>query len=115
MNRWYGRLVNDDPDSAELVTAAIDLLESEGPTLGRPLVDRISRSSVHGMKELRPGSRGQSEFRILFVFDPERQAILLAAGDKSGNWSDWYAENVPVAEHRYSRWLAGDYNEERGS
>ncbi|MFI6760546.1 hypothetical protein ACIBF5_15560 [Micromonospora sp. NPDC050417] len=30
------------------------------------------------MKELRPGSTGSSEVRILFVFDPVRRAVLLA-------------------------------------
>ncbi|WP_242670577.1 type II toxin-antitoxin system RelE/ParE family toxin [Bifidobacterium longum] len=34
------------------------------------------------MKELRPGSTGRSEVRILFVFDPERKAVLLVGGDK---------------------------------
>jgi len=34
------------------------------------------------MKELRPGSAGKSEIRILFVFDPNRQAIMLVGGDK---------------------------------
>ena len=33
-----------------------------------------------------PGSRGRSEVRILFVFDPWRSAILLVAGDKAGSW-----------------------------
>jgi hypothetical protein len=64
------------------------------------------------MKELRPGSTGSSEVRILFVFDPDRQAVLLVAGDKSGRWTQWYAENIPLAEHRYTRWLAGEYDEE---
>jgi hypothetical protein len=66
------------------------------------------------LKELRPGSTGTSEVRILFIFDPERQAVLLVAGDKSGQWSGWYAESIPVAEARYERWLAGEYNDEIG-
>jgi hypothetical protein len=39
------------------------------------------------MKELRPGSSARSEIRILFAFDQARQAILLVAGDKAGNWT----------------------------
>jgi hypothetical protein len=42
----------------------------------------------------------------LFVFDPDRQAILLAAGDKTGRWSGWYQETIPLAERRYADWLA---------
>jgi len=50
-------------------------------------VDRITGSELHNLKELRPGSAGKTEIRILFIFDPQRQAVLLVAGDKSGNWA----------------------------
>ncbi|GAA3376849.1 hypothetical protein GCM10020367_50170 [Streptomyces sannanensis] len=53
------------------------------------------------MKELRPGSAGDSEVRILFIFDPLRQAVLLLAGDKAGNWEGWYEEAIPIADARY--------------
>lgn len=43
--------------------------------------------------------------RILFVFDPRREAILLVAGDKSGRWREWYREAIPVAEARYDEYL----------
>ncbi|HJF13429.1 MAG TPA: type II toxin-antitoxin system RelE/ParE family toxin [Enteractinococcus helveticum] len=35
---------------------------------------------------------------MLFAFDPDRQAILLLAGDKAGNWTRWYKKNIPVAD-----------------
>jgi hypothetical protein len=111
---WYLDLVNDEPATAELVAAAIDLLEADVPTLGRPLVDSIEGSSIRNLKELRPGSRGRSEIRILFAFDPERQAVLLVAGDKAGNWTRWYADNIPLAERRFKAWLSGDDGQERG-
>ena len=111
---WYDNLCVDDEKTAALVAAAIDLLEQDGPGLARPLADRIEGSKLHNLKELRPGSSGGSEVRILFAFDPKRQAILLVAGDKSGQWSDWYAENIPTAEERFDRWLAGDYDDEIG-
>lgn len=62
------------------------------------------------MKELRPPS---SNVRVLFVFDPQRQAVLLVAGDKTGQWNQWYDENIPIAERRYTKWLAGGYEIER--
>lgn len=46
-----------------------------------------------------------------FVFDPERQAIMLVAGDKSGRWSRWYQDNIQIAEDRYDKWLEGGYDE----
>jgi hypothetical protein len=64
------------------------------------------------MKELRPGSTGRSAIRILFAFDPIQQAVLLVAGDTSGNWRDWYRENLKIADDRYTEWLAGERDDE---
>ncbi|MEU1985296.1 type II toxin-antitoxin system RelE/ParE family toxin [Nocardia sp. NPDC019395] len=99
VEQWFLALPSAD---ANRVGAAIDTLADEGPTLGRPLSDRIKGSRLHNMKELRPQA---TSFRILFVFDPDRQAILLVAGDKAGQWQQWYTDNIPVAEARYEQWL----------
>ena len=99
---WYTSLPAHDTD---LVTAAIDLLEVHGPMLGRPVVDHVKASRHHNMKELRPGSSGRSEIRILFAFDRRRRAVLLIAGDKAGNWKRWYDRNIPIADDRYDEWL----------
>lgn len=109
---WYDALTESDPDTADSVAAAIDLLEGRGPQLGRPLVDTLEGTALPNLKELRPGSTGRSELRILFVFDPERQAVLLTAGNKSGQWKAWYEEHIPLAERRYAAWLAGVYRDE---
>ncbi|GAB2583817.1 hypothetical protein GCM10027168_15790 [Streptomyces capparidis] len=69
-------------------------------------MDRIKRAENHHLKELRPGSSGDSEIRVLFAFDPIRRAVLLVAGDKAGNWRGWYDANVPLAEWRYREHLA---------
>ena len=114
VNYWYLALLDRESETAELVAAAIDVLAEVGPALGRPLADRIEGSRLNNLKELRPGSQGQSEVRILFVFDPKRQAVLLVAGDKSGRWTDWYKLNIPLAEERYELWLSGKYDEEIG-
>lgn len=53
------------------------------------------------MKELRPGSTGRTEIRVLFAFDLEREAILLVGGDKSDDWKGWYEANIPVADDRF--------------
>lgn len=114
VDAWYRELCDQDEETAALVAAAINLLEEDGPNLARPLADRIEGSKLHNLKELRPGSTGTSEVRILFIFDPQRQAVLLVAGDKSDQWSEWYAQSIPIAETRYERWLAGEYNDEIG-
>ena len=94
---WYEAL---DDQTAELVTAAIDLLAELGPTLGRPLVDTLQRSTLAHLEELRPGSAGGSELRVLFASDPRRQALLLTAGNKAGQWKGWSAVHIPRAEQR---------------
>lgn len=62
-----------DDDSFDQVSAAIDKLAEDGPTLGRPLVDRISGWQHHNVTEV----------------DPQRRAELLVVGDKLGSWSSW--------------------------
>ena len=102
---WLHALRTGDPATRRLVSLAIDQLLDEGPQLGRPLVDRIAGSRLHNLKELRPGSSGRSEVRILFIFDPGRNAVLLVAGDKSGRWNEWYREAIPMAEALYDQYL----------
>lgn len=54
------------------------------------------------MKELRPPG---GFLRVLFAFDPRRQAILLLGGDKSNDWSGWYERNIPLADDLYDQYL----------
>lgn len=111
---WLLGLVEEDPETADLIEEAIEMLAAAGPTLGRPLVDRIKGSTYHNMKELRPASSGGSEVRVLFIFDPQRQAILLVAGDKAGDWKGWYRRNIPLADERYGEHLARIEGTEEG-
>jgi hypothetical protein len=98
-DQWMDALARQD---LQLVIAAVDELEAQGPGLGRPRVDTLAHTRVHNLKELRiPGSA----VRILFAFDPRRTAILLVGGDKAGQWSRWYEQMIPVAEDLYERHL----------
>src|SRR5687768_13399343 len=81
------------------------MLRDRGPQLGRPLVDTVTGSRHKNMKELRPGSAGRSDLRVLFAFDPARSAILLVGGDKAGRWQDWYRSAIPLADDRYDSHL----------
>jgi hypothetical protein len=101
VERWYLALYRDDPPTADGIADAIEQLAAVGPALGRPLVDRIHGSRHHNIKELRPPSTGTSEVRLLFAFDPEREAVFLVAGDKSGRWESWYRAAVPLADQRF--------------
>lgn len=106
VEKWFLSLCVADPVTADGVEDAIDQLATCGPSLGRPLVDRIHGSRFHNMKELRPPSTGSSEIRVLFAFDPARRAVFLVAGDKSGNWERWYRQAIPAADQRFEAHLA---------
>ena len=54
---WFTTLIKEDLGSATQVAQAVAALREEGPSLGRPLVDRIKDSSIHHLKELRPDGR----------------------------------------------------------
>lgn len=93
-----------DESSFDKILPALDELEQIGPALRRPLVGHIEGSRHKKMKEVR--SVG-GHLRILFAFDPQRKAILLIAGDKEGQWDQWYKENIPSADDLYDQHLAG--------
>ena len=87
---------------------AITALAEEGPGLGRPLVVAIPGSRLPNLQELRPGSSGTTEVRLLFIFDPYRHAVFLVGGDKSGKRSDWHKTAIPQAEEAYAKYLRNE-------
>lgn len=99
-DEWYRSLQEGQADALD---ARVELLRDLGPTLGRPTVDRIEGSRLHSLKELRVRSGG--ELRVLFIFDPDRRAVLLVGGNKTGRWEAWYETAIPCAEHLYEEYL----------
>src|SRR6266536_112590 len=95
-----------DDISGRQVRDSIELVAERGAALGRPAADRVTGSQLHNLKELPPGSAGRTEIRILFIFDPQRRAVLLVAGDKAGGWTRWYRDAIKLAEDRYTGFLA---------
>ena len=82
------------------------LLEQFGPTLGRPRVDTLNGSRHPNMKELRFQADG-GVWRVAFAFDPQRQAILLVCGDKSGvSERKFYKQLIRKADERFDQHLA---------
>ena len=103
---WLRVLRQSDPGTYQSVNVAIDMLAEVGPGLGRPLVDTLNGSSIRNLKELRPRSGREVAIRVIFVFDPWSQAVLLVAGNKAGDWTKWYESAIPVAERAFGDWLA---------
>lgn len=90
----------------EELLARARLLEEFGPQLGRPYVDTVAGSSHANMKELRFDA-ADGVWRVAFAFDPERQAVLLVAGDKSGvGQKRFYRQLIQKADRRYAAHLA---------
>ncbi len=87
--------------------AHIRALEARGQVMGRPYVDTLKGSAYPNMKELRFGAAA-GVWRLAFVFDPERKAVLLVAGDKRGrDQKRFYADLIRIADRRYAGYLAG--------
>jgi hypothetical protein len=112
---WRVALADEfEPEFTELpkavqmeILALARLLQHFGPQLGRPRVDTLANSRHANMKELR-FSAADGEWRVAFAFDPQRQAILLAAGDKSGGSNKrFYRELIRKADLRFAAHLAG--------
>lgn len=83
------------------ILALSRLLQRFGPQLGRPRVDTLKGSAHANMKELRFDAAG-GVWRVAFAFDPERKAILLVAGDKSGvGERKFYRELIRKADERF--------------
>ncbi len=81
--------------------ARAKVLAEMGPTLGRPSVDTLKGSRIANLKELRFDAAG-GVWRVAFVFDGRRVAVLLAAADKRGKAQDrFYKALVALAEKRF--------------
>lgn len=94
-----------DKEVRKSLVARAKLLAEVGPSLGRPQVDTLEGSKHVNMKELRFHAN-QGVWRVAFAFDPERQAVLLVAGDKSGvSQKTFYKKLIQKADKRFTEWL----------
>jgi hypothetical protein len=89
---WYRAL--DDGD-ARAVARAVDRLEMLGVALPFPFSSAIA-GSPHALRELRVQSGGRP-LRVLYIFDPRRDAVLLIGADKTGD-DRFYQRLIPLAE-----------------
>lgn len=103
---WLNDLDNDERQS---VLASLKLLQEYGHNLARPYADTIKGSTINNLKELRIQHDGRP-LRAFFVFDPLRQAIILCAGDKTGD-KRFYKKMIPLAESIYKDHLESLSNE----
>jgi hypothetical protein len=102
-DEWFAELGEDA--QAEII-AKVELLKVLGPALGRPHADTLKGSKHANMKELRADT-AQRVLRIAFAFDPDRSAILLVAGDKSGvSQKRFYKRLIAKADELFDEHVA---------
>jgi len=100
-------------DVQDEVLAHARVLQTFGPTLGRPWVDTLNGSHHANMKELR-FKISDGVWRVAFAFDPHRRAVLLVCGDKSGGSEKrFYRELIRKADKRFDDHLARIKKEKR--
>ncbi len=98
---WWNGLNEAECISVE---RAVLLLEERGPKLRYPYSSGINGSRHTGMRELRVQHHGRP-YRVLYIFDARRMALLLIGGDKTGD-DRWYEKYVPLADQLYDNYLA---------
>lgn len=93
---WWESLELAEQESVAIV---IQLLEERGVHLSFPHSSDIKGSKHGQMRELRIQHKGEP-YRVLYAFDPRRNAILLLGGNKTGA-ERWYEIFVPLADKLY--------------
>jgi hypothetical protein len=96
---WFAAL---DDDDVYAVARVVDMLEARGIALPFPYSSAIKGSRI-AMRELRIQSGGRP-LRVLYAFDPMRQAVLLIGGDKTGD-DRFYERMAPWAERIWAAYL----------
>ena len=102
IKKWLSTI---DDDALKAVLKAITLLSELGPNLHRPYVDVVQASKYKNMKELRIQNKKRI-FRIFFIFDVKRNALLLVGGDKRGK-EQFYERMIKQADAIYTQYLMG--------
>jgi hypothetical protein len=88
-------------DSQASIQMKVEFLKEYGPHLPRPHADTLKGSKLSNLKELRAQTENHV-LRVAFLFDEERNAILLIGGDKKGKDEKlFYQKLIKHAEEIY--------------
>ena len=98
---WWGELSEQEQDD---VTAVVELLAEKGPQLPFPYSSGVEGSRHSHMRELRIQSHGDP-LRVFYAFDPNRSALLLIGGNKTGKDKRFYKTMIPKADALYDEHL----------
>ena len=99
---WFFEQAGDSQASIQM---KVELLKEYGPQLPRPHADTLKGSKLSNLKELRTQTENHV-FRVAFIFDVERKALLLIGGDKKDkNEKRFYRNLIKQAEEIYETYL----------
>jgi hypothetical protein len=101
--RWYEDLSIEEQLSVERY---VEMLALAGAALTYPYSSGIKNSRFPSMRELRIQHAGRP-YRVLYAFDPIRQAVLLVGGEKTGQ-DRWYESAIRLADRLFDEYLQGD-------
>ena len=97
---WFTSLRETQQDE---VIVVVRMLESAGVMLGFPASSALKGSRLP-LRELRP-KQGRSPLRVVYAFDPDRDAVLLVGGNK-GTEKRFYERIISAAEKIWVKYLA---------
>jgi len=100
---WYESLTLGEQEAIDRI---VGMLEECGPTLAHPYSSGIKGSKFSAMRELRIQHKG-NPYRVLYVFDPVWQAILLVGGVKTAQGNRWYEDAIRLADKLFEEYLRG--------
>jgi len=107
-DNWF---LNLTENGQEAIRMKVELLTEYGPNLPRPHADTLKGSKLKNLKELRTQTENHV-FRVAFIFDIERKAILLIGGDKKGkNEKRFYRNLIMKAEEIYRQYRNDQWKE----
>jgi hypothetical protein len=98
---WWDSLNEDEQKS---VNAIVMMVEERGTQIPFPYSSKIESSRHGGMRELRAQHK-MRPLRLLYAFDPHRDAVILLGGDKTGRGNNRYKEFVPKADDLFDGYL----------
>jgi hypothetical protein len=99
---WF---LEQDEDGQASIQTKVEFLKVYGPHLPRPHADTLKGSKISNLKELRTQT-ADHVFRVAFLFDEKRKAVLLIGGDKKGkNEKRFYQNLIKQAEKIYQQYL----------
>ncbi len=96
---WWAALTEDEQDD---VARVVEFLRGAGVLLKFPHSSALEGTKAP-LRELRP-RQGASPLRVVYAFDPHRDAVLLIGGDKGGD-ARFYERIIPRAERIWKEYL----------